>query len=446
MLKNRYQEILVGMGLMSLVRGLVSLKRNRSTLLIDDPRFLAENYHFHYLSVMEVESLKRLGKNYDIPELVDLDQFLLPATVEFITHERRLILGKTPYENLRELLRKFPELLDATDLDLLYGESPESFNTYLMEELRRYEALCYEFSKRPKGFRFDLQGPKWMKTIYSRFNELINQEYADSKNLKYSALIHLLSLSAEEKLKTCLPPEEIPFYFFRLLSPIFRLQDFFLITQLKRRILLMGGDYKESGIQFWQIHEKKFENLLLASFEGVISGERVLFFSHLPEDIPFQVKCDYPIFRKGQLVPIKRPSSPMPPTRITFMTREDTLGSATPYQVMGMGGTMAFYHWPYPELPGSKAEFYEKELQKSYKESSEFLPFEANLAESKEAHGVSLDLREYRDKRKSEAPILNQLTLEIVDKDKDIQGFEYWGPFRYRSLGLLALSYGIEGI
>ncbi len=34
MLKNRYQEILVGMGLMSLVRGLISLKRNLYVMIM----------------------------------------------------------------------------------------------------------------------------------------------------------------------------------------------------------------------------------------------------------------------------------------------------------------------------------------------------------------------------------------------------------------------------
>ena len=446
MLKNRYQEILVGMGLMSLVRGLISLKRNRSTLLIDDPRFFGDSYHFHYLSEMEVNSLLRLGRNYDIPELMDLKQFLLPAGVEFVTSELRLRLGKTPFENLREVLRKFPELIDATDLDLPYKDSPESFNEYFIEELRRYEMACFDASKRPKGLRFELQGPKWIKTFYSRFSELINREYAVSKDLKYSSLIHLLGLSAEEKLKTYLSPEEVPFYFFRMLSPIYRLHDFFLNTQLKRRLLLLGGDYKESSIQFWQLHDQKFENLLLASFEGVISGDRVLFFAHLPEDVPFQVKSKYPIFRKTQLTPIKRIASPNPPTDLTFMTHNKLLGSETPYRVLASGAGVSFYDWPYPELPGSKPEFYEKQIRNSYREDAETLPFDAVNADFKGSLSVTMDLRESREKGKFEAPILNRLPLEVAVNDRNIQGFEYWGPFRYRSLGLLSLCYGIEGI
>lgn len=446
MLKNRYQEILVGMGLMSLVRGLISLKRNRSTLLIDDDRFFGDSYHFHYLSEMEIFALLRLGKIYEIPELLDLKQFLLPAGVEFVTNELRLKLGMTPFENLREVLRKFPELIDAADLDMPYKDSPEAFNTYFMEELRRYETACFDSSKRPRGLRFELQGPKWIKTFYSRFGELINREYTVSKDLKYSSLIHLLGLSSEEKLKTHLPPEEIPFYFFRLLSPLYRLHDFFLNTQLKRRLLLLGGDYKESQVQFWQLHEQKFENLLLASFEGVISGDRVLFFAHLPEDVPFHVKSKFPIFRKNQMTPVKRISSPNPPTDLTFITHNDRLGSESPYRVLAKGTGVSFYDWPYPELPGSKAEFYEKDIRLSYHEDAAALPFEEINAESRGSQSVTMDLRELRDYRKFEAPILTRLPLEVAVNDRNIQGFEYWGPFRYRSLGLLALCYGIEGI
>lgn len=446
MLKNRYQEILVGMGLMSLVRGLISLKRNRSTLLVDDPRFMADSYHLHYLSELEIHSLLRLGQNYEIPELLDLKQFLLPAGIELVSNELRLRLGQSPFENLREVLRKFPELIDETDLDMPFKDSPESFNTYFLEELRRYEAAVYESSKRPRGLRFELQGPKWMKTIYTRFADMVNREYSVSKELKYSALIHLLGLSSEEKLKTYLPPEEIPFYFFRLLSPIYRLQDFFLTTQLKRRLLLLGGDYKESSVQFWQLHDYKFENLLLASFEGVISGDRVLFFAHLPEDVPFRVKTKFPIFRKNQMTPTKRNSSPIPPTELSFITHTNLLGSEAPYRVLARGAGVSYYHWPYLELPGSKPEFYESDVRESFHQDSSALPFEEVMAESRGIQSVTMDMRELRDYRKSEAPVLNRLPLEVADKDKTISGFEYWGPFRYRSLGLLALCYGIEGI
>src|SRR6478609_5769405 len=138
MLKNRYQEILVGMGLMSLVRGIISLKRNRSTLLIDDKRFTVDSYPGHFVSELEILSLLRIGKKYDIPELVDLRQFLLPATIDLVTNDKRTKIGKSPLNNIKEILRKYPELIDASDLDEVYKENDETFSRYFMGELARY--------------------------------------------------------------------------------------------------------------------------------------------------------------------------------------------------------------------------------------------------------------------------------------------------------------------
>lgn len=447
MLKNRYQEILIGLNIVSLVRGIISLKRKRTTLLIDDERFRAQSYPQNFVSEMEVLALLRLGKNHDIPELADIRQFLSAGTLEFVTTNFRLRTGGGPLANLKELLRKFPELIDAGDLDQLYQETPENFDRYFLEELSRFEALSAEASLRPKGVRFDLQGPKWLRTVYSRFGDVLNREYSVSQDLTGPSLLHLMSVAFEEKMKTRLGPEEIPFYFFRLLSPVYRLQDFFLTTQLKRRLSLMGGDTKESTVQYWQLFEKKFENLLLESFEGVISGERVLFFSHLPHEVPFRVDSRYPLMRKTQIVPQKRPASPFPATGLTFITEEGCLGGEEPYRVLiSENSEITQYEWPYPELPGSKAGFYREATLKSFDQDAATLPFEKKDYQFGGLQSVTLDMRERREQRKTEAAVLTRLPLQISLNDQVIEGFEYWGPFRYKSFGLLALAYGIEGL
>lgn len=447
MLKNRYQEVLVGLNLLSLVRGIKSVKRKNSTLLIDDPRFRSVNYPSLFLSEMEILALTRLGRNLEIEELSDLREFLSPAGLELMTPELRLKLGGHPLDNLKELLRKYPQLIEASDLDQVYAEDREEFGRTFMEELRRYEGLCYEASFRPKGFRFELQGPKWFKQIYTRLTQVLNQEYAEALDLSHHSLMHLLSLAFEEKLKTKISPEEVPFYFFRLLSPAYRLHDFFITTQLKRRLTLMGGDFKESSIQFWQLHKNKFENLLLESFEGVISGDRVLFFSHLPEEVPFRVSSPYGVFRKTQLIPQRRVTTPYPPASIVFMTAKNELGSEKPFRVLTCyPEAPAAYHWPYPEMPGSKPSFYETSSKETFEQDAKLVPFEMKDPSFQGVASVTLDLRKLRDPRKNEASILSRLPLEVVGDDKTVQGFEYWGPFRYLSHGFLALCYGIEGV
>ncbi len=446
MLKNRYQEILIGVGLMSLVRGIVSLKRNRSTLLIDDRRFTVDSYPGLFLSELEILALLRIGKKYDIPELSDLRQFLAPAEIGLVTDHRRLRLGRSPLDNLKELLRKYPELLDQSDLDRVYAEPEEEFNRSFLAELARFEGQNFEASMRPKGHRFELLGPKWLKTVYSRFGELMNEEYQESKDLKYSVLLHLLGLHHEEKLKTSLGAEEIPFYFFRTFSPVYRLHDFFLATQLKRRLILLGGDYKESGVQFWQFFEDRFETLLLASFEGVISGERVLFFAHLPEDVPFHIASSFGFFRKTQLTPVKRMTAPFPPASLTYFADEGLLGTDRPYRVLGQGSEFAFYHWPYLELPGSKPEFYQRDFRQAFEGDSALLPFTPTPVELTFTGSVTLDLRRFKSDPKHEGPVLKRLPMDILNGERVIKGFEYWGPFRYQTQGLLGLAYGIEGI
>jgi len=446
MLKNRYQEILVGMGPMSLIRGIISLKRKKSTLLIDDRRFFVNNYPGLFISELEILALIRLGKKYEIPELIDIRQFIESAKIELITEECRTKLGQSPLKNIKEVLRKYPELLDESDLDLVYAENDEEFSNYFLRELTRFENQNYEASLRPKGHRFVLQGPKWLKTFFQRFGDLLNQEYIDSKNLKYSALLHLLGIAHEEKLKTNLGAEELPFYFFRTLSPVYRLQDFFLASQLKRRLAILGGDYKESTIQFWQFYENKFENLLLASFEGVISGERVLFFSHLPIEMPFSIKSPYGLFRKTELSTVKRNLAPFPPSTMTYITERNLLGSESPYRSVSRGNEFVQYHWPYPEMHGSKPEFYEQDLKSQFDSDSKILSFRGEGVEVTHCGGVTLDLRQFKSDKKNEAPVLNRLPLEIVLEERPIKGFEYWGPHRYQSYGLLSLSYGIEGI
>lgn len=443
MLKNRYDEIIVGLGLSSLLRGIISLKRGHSTLLVDDKRFNVDSYPGHYLSELEISAITRLGKRYEIPELLDIRKFLNPADVNLMLGDKRLKLGRSPLENIKELLRKFPELLSDSDLALVYGENEKEFERFFIEELLRYEGQLYEGAQRGKAYKFELQGPEWFKNLLQNFKQEINRPYESSKSLKFSALLQALSISAEDKLKSNLSLDEIPFYFLRCLSPLYRLQDFFLGIQLKRRLSLLGGDVKESRVQYWQLHDKKFENLLLASFEGVISGEKVLFFSHLPTDVPFSIKTPYRHFKKSQVYGAKRNSTPFPPAKIYYLVTNELIGSERPYRVYTEGSELSFYHWPYPELPGSKYQFYNEELIVDYEKDAKNIPF-TKTGEIQDSLSVSLDLRRAAFS-KNEKQVLRPLDMEIVSEGEPVEGFEYWGPFKFKSLGILALIYGIEG-
>ncbi len=446
MLKNRYDEILVGMNLMSLLRGIVSRFNKKSVLLIHDKRFLSESYPASFFSEIEVLGFMRIGKNYDIPELIDIRQFLLQGKQNFVTEQTQLTLGRLPFENLKELLRKYPELISKNDLDLVFQSNEEEFDQLIFSEIKRFESYCYDFRVKTKTKKneFQIQGPGWLKNIFDQFSLLINQRFSESKNLKYSQLLHFLGISYEDKIKIELEPEEIPFYFLRLLSPIYRLEDFFIMNQLKRRFLIKGGDFKESSIQYWQLQQNKFQNLLLASFEGVISGTNVLFFSHLPDDVPFDLKSDFPFYRKTRLISLTSDSSPYPPHHITFLADEGLIGTEKPYRVALFDKKFVSYEMPYLEMPASKPEFYLSELQKSFLSDSKVLFNLDGQSQVSDTMSVSIDLRSLNKGLKKSPFFISEIPIEIIQNEKKIAGFHYWGPFKFKSLGLLALCYGIE--
>lgn len=446
MLKNRYDELLIGLNLSSLIRSLVSSRQRNSVLLIDDPRFRVQPFSSLFLSELEIRAILRIGETFDVPELQDLRSFLTPAEVRLDFGPKRLILGKGGLSNLREILRKFPQLVNPSDLQEILEISDVDFEKDFISELTRYEEALFEASRKGKTLRFELQGPSWLKVLYKNFQDFLNQEYSDSKDLLGKSFLHLLGLLCEEKLKVKLEPQDIPFYFFRMLSPVYRLQDLFITTQLQRRLKLSGGDVKVSLIQSWQIEDHRFENLLLSSFEGVISSKRVLFFSHVPQEVPFTIQGPFDVYREIDVLPERKAISPYPANKLTFATRLDDLGSAHPYRTLVEHDEgPQCYNWPYPDLPGSKPEFYRRDCEKSFQFDSLTQPFLMTGPVFQDGVGVCLDMRKNTEEVKSKTQVLGRLPLEFKTQGEAIQGFEYWGPFRYQSLGFLALCYGVEG-
>ncbi len=445
MLKNRYDQILVGMNVLSLIRGLISCKRSDSVLLIHDKRFHTESYSSSFISELEIHALHRIGKLYEIPELVDLRPFLTPAKQEFTSTQIRISLGQSPFENLKELLRKFPDLCPQEDLDLVFQAGENGFNDFLLEELKRFEFFSYDLRFKNKKTSFEFQGPQWFRNIYTQFEKKITNQYRVPSDLRFSLFMHLAGVAFEDKIKSNFSSDEISFYFLKLLSPVYRLQDFFLMNQLKRRFLQCGGDFKESIVQYWQLYKNKFENLLLASFEGVITGKRVLFFSHFPVDVPFQISSNFSFYRKTQLTYVNATSSPYQPHQIIYFSEDHQLGSERPFRMASFGNkTLMSYEIPYLDLPGTKAEFYNKDLEVAFNLDSKSYPFPMVEVTRGISSSVTTDLRQWRSPVAEINLTLTPVPIDIVLDEKVISGFEYWGSSKFRNLGFLALCYGVE--
>src|SRR5690606_11682054 len=154
MLKNSYDEILIGLNVTSLVRGLIGTRNNKSVLLIDDSSFNTESLSNEFISELEVESFLRIATQFDISELANIRKFIRAAVIDFNTDKFRLRVGASPFDNLREVLRKFPELINQDDLDLVYHEGEKTFDQFFLSEVKRFEAFTYEQGLKGKKAKY----------------------------------------------------------------------------------------------------------------------------------------------------------------------------------------------------------------------------------------------------------------------------------------------------
>src|SRR5690606_30537709 len=96
--------------------------------LIDDKRFRSPSLVTDFVSELEILSLFRISSQYEIKELENIRKFIRPAIVDLNTDKVRLRVGGSPFDNLRELIRKYPELIEREDQDLVYYEGENKFN------------------------------------------------------------------------------------------------------------------------------------------------------------------------------------------------------------------------------------------------------------------------------------------------------------------------------
>jgi|GEM_PF-1441291 len=444
MLKNHYHELNIGQNLPSLVRAILASQRGLSSLVIAEPKVDSQAYAELYLSHLEINALERIGKKYQIPELQKIRDFIKFSSVHLSTESQDLLLGDLPYQNFREFLRKFPEFLKPELMESFFAEKPDEFNSFFLSEMSRYEEYLYDQRLKNKFSPFELSGPAWLKSFFRQFNALLNASYSEIKDLRYKTLLQLLSLFHENKLKSSLTQTEIYFYFFRTFSQIFSHQEFFLLSQLRHRLSLVGGDYKQSKIQHWQLQDGKFINLLLASFEGVVGANKVLFFNHVvPEDV-FNLETPYPLYQTLQVEPRKKFAGVFLPQSISILTSDASLGSNLPYRVLLRDSHQMIYHWPYESLNASKPSFSQARTELTYRNDLNDLNLVSEDIDVVPTKLMTLDLRLGFSSIKKESVIFESMNFLLKDDDTVIKDFDYWGNFKYTSFGLLSQYYSLE--
>ncbi|MFY7993156.1 MAG: hypothetical protein ACOVP4_07695 [Bacteriovoracaceae bacterium] len=436
MLKNHYDSVLVGKGVLSLLQAVKNSSQNKSVLLIDDSRFQTLSHQSDYISDIELRFITEIGAKFGLNELEDLQDCLSLCPYQLHGGSKSILLGMTPYQNAKEMWRKFSHFLGDDTLKLLLNIEESEFNLWYDSEVLRFtQELKLSFQK-ARPMKFSFQGPHGILDWINGTKKWLAKSYNGESSLEARLMVHLSSGLFEDKIKKYLDDSDFAYYLLRWISPLYQVDNYRLEMMLERSLVNRGGDIKKTSIQDWQIHENRLFHVLLSTYEGVISMDQTEIYGHLPEDAPFISMNPYQIYQFASVGDLNdedlTPSHQM--LELHLVAEAERLGGERPLRhfVFNQNGIRAFY--PYLAMPGTRPEF-SREL--IFKDASlDFARFHRPLQKINFASSRR-QMMDSETNLMKEAFAIHYWPLRTEGGDRQISGVTYQGPFKFQRYGII---------
>ena len=353
-MERKFDHTIVGKSYHSLLLGHKLLGEGRRVFLLDDDRVSLGEVYGRYLGDISVFFLKKWAANNALSPLQEIEHYLDPVNVEFSVSGRSILLGGAPSENLKEILRKMPDVFGgwskAKSLNTLI-ETPETFD----EEFNRYLAQRATEEGGEKGDF--LEGvPEGIRLVFNSFTPIGSK-----------AQTFLFSLRAfyQNTLGYRASGEMLFDLLLKMLSRYHRLKVHSFMDTLLAAFVSRGGGHKETRICDWAIDVANPWALELESFEGVLFPGEILFVGGLPEGMPLS-------WARGQDIFVGASMETSADSRfvsgISVFSNDHHLASTSPslsfvFSVPGKKGRAIF---PLKKRPGMKREFFRSPILKTW--------------------------------------------------------------------------------
>ncbi len=436
MLKNHYDNIVIGRGYLSLLSAIKSTAETQSVLLIDDNRFQTESHQNEYISDLELRFISEIGVKYGLVELQDFNECLSLRPYQLHGEKTSVLLGMGPYQNAKELWRKYSSHIGSETFKLLMSMDEGEFNLWYNSEIVRFTNEMKNAYAKGRQLKFQFQGPHYILEWINSTKKWLSGTYSGPDSLSARVLVHLSSTLFEDKIKKYLDDSDFAYYFLRWISPLYHVDGNRLSLMLERSLSHRGGDIKKANVQDWQIHENKLFHILLSSFEGVISMDKTKIFGHLPIDIPFSSISNYQIYQFAAVGDLSEEEmNPLSGVlELHFVTETERLGGERPLRhfIFNQNGIRAYY--PYLLMPGTRPEFYQDLI---YKDAArDFAKFHRPLQKINFNHSRR-QMMESSISPLKEAFCTHSWPLKAPASERQILGVSYEGPFKYQRFGII---------
>lgn len=304
--QRNFDLIILGSNYFSYLYGLRALALGQSVCIVDDERF---QYGYSYrgqLDYLQKSYLQDWGRDRLIPELIEIDRNLTSYnyTLEFSYDKdyRCILLGRSPAQNLNEILRKLWDFFDAKTLSLLQSLNlrfaDEQFSQIYFQKVAALSRNLYYFKNNHNLALEELEEalPQELASLVVHWDQALKNEDEQSQLWvqKLRSFVFLLAQHFQFKFNREMPQFELIILILRMLSPTFRLDLEKFESSLKHEFLVWNGSFKRSPIKKIEIVDEVIESLEIDSFEGIIHPRRVMILSEsIDFSLPIGLRPEY---------------------------------------------------------------------------------------------------------------------------------------------------------
>ena len=457
MLEKNIDMALIGNNYLSYLLSFDLLSKNQKVLILDDERMKYGGLFGRQISELERVFLKTWGEDNHLEPFINIDRFVNSQEIHFSVDSIQVSLGKSPYENLLELSRKFPDFFIKDD-----GEFALSFSDEFGSELNTSSlSFCYRMGRNACRFS-NLQSlsidtflnhcPNSIKELYSLFQKnvqrMLNEEheYWDYKSFLYGSKSFYQS-----RMSIASSDIEIFHLFHCLISPSYIINEEKIIEEILPIFEQRGGQLKRTHVREWKFYKHSPWSLELASFEGIIHPSRVALLGGLPDKLPLKISPDNKCY-KNVVSKISFEGDSFPKSGIHVLVRNNRIGTDQSLIILdnSQKQSSAVVQQFVLKRKGQRIEFFEDSLKSWLREDLAFLFPRSNSFkfESEFDFGDEVFIAETFN-------FLERTNLHLPKKTriydsanplhrKKLSNVFYFGPYKDAQLGLLTSMVDIK--
>jgi hypothetical protein len=284
MLRKSYSHGIIGLNYISLVYGIISLKNGDSCVLIDDSELAFANKWYLNIGYTERAVLLKLGDQYDISCLKNLDNYLTEKNTVLYLNEKMIELSNSPYANIKEIARKFPECFSEVYQKRLIDVSHEVFDNDFFEFLDEIaNSSSSLFANKKLNESFNHSKNLELTEVFESFLNFLDEDKLVTKQLHYVLQVMFQTVFSAGKNEL-----ETKYLLTSLLSPRYEIDYKSLQEDLIFEYRKYGGDMRNTSIRDWGITDNKLKFILLDAIDGIVKVENTFYFGQAKESLPFK--------------------------------------------------------------------------------------------------------------------------------------------------------------